>query len=38
MGKFLLIRSLSSYALLTGLVLLVLVIVSSFLGYVLLWQ
>lgn len=38
MGKFFMIRTLSSYALLTGSILLLLIVISSFLGYVLLWQ
>ena len=36
-GKSMLVRSYSSYALLTGTILLVLIVASSFLGYVLVW-
>lgn len=36
-GKFMLVGSYSSFAILTGTVLLVLIVASSFLGYVLLW-
>lgn len=36
-AKYMMIRSYSSFAILTGTVLLILIVASSFLGYVLLW-
>lgn len=37
LGKYMMIRSYGTYAILTGTLLLILIVVSSFLGYVLLW-